>query len=268
MSGQWKSGSSPLSFVLTSGSGRFLSIERKAASLRLLSPALPAALSSSAFSRRLQVVASVGSAHRIARRAFAEPALELGLVDHVREFVRVQDVGEVHERPGDRGHRDALVRRDVARVQRRASMHAHTVSRRRHLGATTSMREARYLRTSQSSAAARWLSAAPSPAHSTAARNVALPRERHMPDRVHPASHSMQTSRRHAPRDRLVIQARREQLRHASRARADAPPTAAITRPPRGVVRSNCRLAGVSVDHPPMIEPCLRADLRAIATNL
>ena len=124
-SGQWKSGSTPWTCVFTSGSGSPLSSERKVFSGPLLMPALPAALSCSARLEDGEVVAAVRSRDRVAGRRQAEAAAERGLVDHVRELVGVQDVGEVDERPRDRGDRDAPDLGHVTPVQRAHAVDAH-----------------------------------------------------------------------------------------------------------------------------------------------
>src|SRR4051794_34546313 len=62
----------------------------------------------------VQLAATVRALHGVAGRGLDEAPAERGLVDDVRELVSGQDVGEVHERAGHRGHGNATVARRVA----------------------------------------------------------------------------------------------------------------------------------------------------------
>ena len=160
-----------------------------------------------------EVVAPVGSCDRVVRGGEAEAPAERGFVDHVRELMGGEHVGQVHEHAGDRGDRDVLVVVTSRGSRVGARWIRVAVCTRRRCGTTTSMREARKRDTCQSSPQARWLSAAPLPASSTAAMKCRLARERDVPDGVHAGATRMQPAAHDPARDRVAIEPRREQLR-------------------------------------------------------
>ena len=186
--------------------------------MRLLSPALPARVEFQRPLEGLEVVPPVRSPHRVARGSFAEPALELGLMDHVRQLVGVQHVREVHERPRDRGHRDALVRRDIARVQRPCLVHpnpgGHAATCRDNDineggPVLTDLPELRRGQMTQRR---------PLTCPKNRRQESTLAGEPGMADGVHAPVHAVQQARPHAPRDRALVQARGEKLRQRHQA--------------------------------------------------
>ena len=65
----------------------------------------------------VQLAASGDAGHRVAHSGLDEAPAVGRFVDDVGELVGREDVGEVDQRAVDRGHRDAVVRRDVTRVE-------------------------------------------------------------------------------------------------------------------------------------------------------
>jgi hypothetical protein len=65
----------------------------------------------------VEVRAAVGAGHRFARSEAVEQLVVCGLMDHVRELVGGEDVGQVDERAGHGRDRDAVEGGDVARVE-------------------------------------------------------------------------------------------------------------------------------------------------------
>jgi hypothetical protein len=86
----------------------------------------------------LEVRAAVRAGHRGLDRSRVVAVAEPRLVDHVRELVGGEHVGQVDQRAGDGRDRDPVAGRDVARVRAAPEMHAHPGTDRRR-GATTSI---------------------------------------------------------------------------------------------------------------------------------
>ena len=75
------------------------------------------------------MVAAVGALHRVADREFDVAAAKGGLLDHVGELVRRQQVAEVGERAVHGRDGNALVAREVARIEPAAAVDLDAVER-------------------------------------------------------------------------------------------------------------------------------------------
>ena len=210
-------------------------------------------------------MASVRSGHRVSGGSFAEPPSVRGLVDHVRELVRREDVAEVHERPRDRGDGDSLVRRDVARVQRPRAMQPHARVRLSPLGRNDINEGGPVLTHLPVLRRGQMTQRRPLTCPKHRRQELTLAREPGMTDRVDPAPHSMQTSLGHAPRDRGRDPGPRRATAPPSPARADAPPTRAISL--EGVCPLTVAWRQVS-GHTPESEAPGHTDLDANATRV